>query len=445
MEGLWHRVKTFGPALLAYWVMTFFGLAAFSAVLLIRGGAGGEMFLLLGQLVMVTVVGQLAGHALGFLRPRLFIVLMLASLGCWIQVLLLIPMANGLTVIVWFMAPFTLASGFFAVRSRTEIFGAWVPVMYAVSASLVLINTDAKKLGSWHGGNKFAVWDLFNLAIIAGALLLFLIYLVARQAQSLSLWQDAARMSSVQASANYNPRARISWMTWGVIALLGVALTVGTAAAAPYLFRTADEEEGKEGKGGQGQGQGQGQGEQRGGEGGQGEGDSSENPMDNADMDKVSEGVRQVAQQGANLLMLLIMLLVGLVLIYFVFWRPMRRMAVMRHLERPAWPVPPTQRIQDMWRRALIALHDVGMEPRPTESVKHLAERAHATLSQRFGSAPTGVIEAAEIYSRVEYNIGVSPHDVIRMAASVELLTVYVENNLRWWEQLQNLYGGLKE
>jgi hypothetical protein len=162
-----------------------------------------------------------------------------------------------------------------------------------------------------------------------------------------------------------------------------------------------------------------------------------------ADWDKVQEGVKEAAKQGLNLLMLLLMLLIGVLIIYFVFWRPLRRVAVLRHLERPAWPVPATQRIQDLWRRAQIALRDLNIETRESETVEALAARAIEELRARFGQAPPGLGEAAQIYSQVQYNLGVTAQAQSRMAAAVELLTDYTEDKLTWWRQVQNLYRGL--
>ncbi len=461
LKNIKHFLATSGPSLLAYWAMTFYGLAAFSLVLVVEVGPAPELIMILMQFAAVTIVGQLIGHVMGYLRLRLPFVLMGVGMCCGVQTLSTPALAAvPYLAVIWFMAPFTLASGFLAIRHRKEIFGAWIPLMYSVGASVILINIDGDKLSRWMAGDKYAVWNVVNLTIIAGALLLFVIYMVTRQAQSLSMWQDAALQPSQRPTGmgpmgddgrKYNPRARISCMTWIVIAVLAAFVTIGTAAVAPYLFRTAEQDQGDgKGKGGQGDGKGQqrdGKGQPRDGDGKgqQNQGDGQQSQQPDPDMDKVSEGVKRMAQQGFDLLVMLLILLVALILIYFIFWRPARRMATIRHLESPAWAVPSTQRIKDLWRRALISLHDVGVEPRRTESVEEMADRAEAYLTKKYGAAPSGLQEAAEIYSRVQYSIGVGSEDLIRMAASVDLLTEYVDNRLTWWQQLGNLYGGLKD
>lgn len=446
---LWHWVKTSAPALAAYWALTFYGLFVFSGVILVLDpGAAGEIMLILAQLWAVTVVGQVAGHVLGYLRPRLWVVWIIVGVTCgaWFAVspgLLAVPWV----VVAWFFLPFALGSGFLAIRHGTEVFGTFMPVVYSIGACIVLLNRDAEKLAAWKGGEKYAVWDAVNIAILAGCLLIFIIYMVARQSQSLTHWQEGAQAPlRAGVPVAYKPRARVSWLTWVLVAGLAFVVTVGTALLSPFLFRTG-EQEGDGGGGGQQQQPSDGDGGGR--EPGDGEPYDGE-PQDgkdkikppDADWDKVGEGIKKAAQAGFDLLTFLLMILVGLLLIYFVFWRPARRVALLRHLERPAWPVPTTERIHDLWRRALIALRDLDIETKDSETVEDVARRATQELAKRHGQPPTGLVEAAEIYSRVNYDLGVNPEDTAKMAASVELFTDYTEGNSPWWKQLRNLYRG---
>jgi len=157
----------------------------------------------------------------------------------------------------------------------------------------------------------------------------------------------------------------------------------------------------------------------------------------------MKEGVKEAAKQGISLLGLLLILLLCVVLIYLLFWRPIKRLAVLRHLENPAWAVPATQRIQDLWRRVQIGLNDAGVELSSAIPADLLADHASNILAKQFGTPPPGLIEAAEIYTRVHYNIGVQPNDLTEMAAAVELFTSYIDDKLSSGEQIQALYRGL--
>lgn len=443
MKHIWHKLKTLAPSLIAYWLLTAYGVFTFSAVLFLLF-PGPELLLVILQLVAVTVVGQLAGHVLAFLRPRLWVVLILLGSSCFVQTLLTAAIVSvPQLALAWFLAPFAVGSGFLAIRSRTEIFGAWMPVMYSVGACLLLVNSSGEKLAAWEAGAKYAIWDVATVGILAGALLLFLSYLVARQSQSLSLWQEAAQAPPDPARAhqklpeNYKPRARVSWPTWILVAGLAFVLTIGTALAAPYLFRTGPPED----KGGKQSGQRDPKPDKQEPREPKQKKPSDMKPPD-VDWDKIQEGVQKAAKQGANLLMLLLIFLVGVLLIYFVFWRPLRRVAVLRHLERPAWPVPATERIQNLWRRATIALADLEIQVKEADTADGLALRASRELEERYGKPPAGLHEVASIYSRVQYSIGVTAEDQSRMAAAVELLTEYTEDKQTWWQQVKNLYRG---
>ncbi|MEL6180972.1 MAG: hypothetical protein AAFS10_18570, partial [Myxococcota bacterium] len=412
-DRLIHRLKTSGRATLAYWLMTFYGLAVFSGVVLFML-PGPEVAMILLGFVLGTIVGQVLGNGFALLKPRWWVVAMTVSTCCGMlsvapMAAIAIPAAGPMLLAAWFILPFAITSGFCAIRYRMEIFGAWIPLMYSVGGALVWINVSPDKLAAWHTGSKWAIWDMVTVPILAGALLLFIIYLVMRQSQALSLWQDSTQMPDTPGTPRrYKPRARISWTTWGCIGVLALALTITTAAVSPYLFRTGSGD--KEG-GGQSRGDGEprsGRGEPQEGEPEPKEEEEEADPFEapDADWDKVREGIEEAARQGFNLLMMLIILLIVVVLIYLLFWRPIQRLAVLRHLENPAWAVPATQRIQDLWRRVHIALHDAGVELSASEPAERLAERAGAVLAKQFGEPPPGLDEAAAIYTRVHYNIG---------------------------------------
>ena len=177
MKGVLHWLKNAGRPLLAYWVMTGFGLTVFSVVATVLK-PGPELIPILGSFALATVVGQVLGNALGYLRPRFWLAFVLIAFSCFVELLItpalaalgpLAPFAG----IIWFMMPFTILSGFFAVRNRMEIFGAWIPTMYAVAGAVMIINAKGK-VAAWKM-SKWAVWDVVTIPILAGAILFFVI------------------------------------------------------------------------------------------------------------------------------------------------------------------------------------------------------------------------------------------------------------------------------
>jgi hypothetical protein len=493
MKGLLHWIKNAGRPLLAYWLMTAFGLTVFSIVATVLN-PGPELIPILGSFWLATLLGQVLGNGLGYLRPRFWIATLLIAFSCLIEVLIspalaaLGPLAP-FAFIVWFMLPFTILSGFFAVRNRMEIFGAWIPTMYAVGGAVMIINAKGK-VAAWKM-SKWAVWDVVTVPILAGAILFFVVYLVMRQAQSLSLWQESVdlRMPSLTAAARYKPRARISWMTWGCVGALAILLTCSTAVVSPFLFRTATSEDGKgggdgkngDGKGGDGKGadgkgadgkgggkgadgkgggkgangngggkggsgggkggSGGGGGGDGGGGGGAGDGDPMEAPE--PDWDKTKEGAAQAAQAGLQLLLLLLLLLLIALIFAACGYRPSRREALLRHLESPTVRVAPSKRVENLWRRAVIALSDIGIKSTVAEPASALAARAVLELKARYGQAPEGLIEAAAIYTRVHYNLGIEAEDDFQMASNVNRVTRFVGTRLDFWAKAKNYYRAI--
>jgi hypothetical protein len=75
-----------------------------------------------------------------------------------------------------------------------------------------------------------------------------------------------------------------------------------------------------------------------------------------------------------SLLRLLFTLLVIVPLVHVVL-RPLRRLVVLRHLQRPLWPESADQRVSNLWHLMLVGLKDAGFRTHDHEQPQELAAR----------------------------------------------------------------------
>lgn len=149
------------------------------------------------------------------------------------------------------------------------------------------------------------------------------------------------------------------------------------------------------------------------------------------DVERAAERGAAVAKAGFFVMVALVSLLALLLLALAVFFRPLKRAVLLRHLERPLWHTPPTRRVENLWLRALIALEDLGFAPSATETPQQTAERARATFAERYGEVPAGVDAAASIIERVEYaGRGLSVDEEAKMRAAVTALLAWAGRHL---------------
>jgi len=425
--GLLATLREARWSLLTWWLLGLFGAIALTVVVVLTDDdADRDLHLLLIHLGIGG--GMLLGNLVAFLRLRAWPMTLIAAAFGGVAYLMATAELPEEILVPALLAAVVFFPATQVLRSHREILATWAPLLYSTGAILVWAD-DHEYDVAWHEGQKWAIWDGVSLGILGGALFLFLLYLVARQIMVMRLWQLGPRSTRHEATS---PSAGLPWATWLVGVLLLAVLTASTAVAAPYLFRSGPGDRDGDGHTGPADGPPEpAEPDPVEGEGGSGFGQ------------QLVEQLKRVASQGIDWLELVLGLLVCLLLIRFLLYPPIRRLATLRHLERPAWPVPATRRIQDLWRRALIALTDAGLTLSPSEPACALAARARSELGARFGAPPPGALEAASIYERVEYQLAaVQKDDLTRMAAAVDLVVEYVDGHLDRAAQVKNLYRG---
>lgn len=437
----WLDAKALAVPLAAYWGALGIGMALFLAVVVLMTNQGPQDLFLMASLVGGCAISVALGQALALLRLRTWTILAIGSVS-WGALLLAAGVAietvgedlAGPLIILLFLGPFWALAGVWSLRTQGALLATWAPLMWLVVRILVI----AENRGSaqnWFDGNKWAVWDVLTAPVLLLGVVLMLIYLVSRELHRLHRWRfgpggpDLPRTERLDSAR----RSRLGIGCGGVLALamLALVLTVATALVAPYLWRTAPEDEGDPNHQSQSQSEQPSEGkeqpnqdsQQDSGDGqGQGDGEAEEKTP----QERMQEALRQGAAAVVNLLLLLLLALAILV----VFGPPIRRQLLLTHLRRSFWPVPPTREIEQSWRLVELVLADHGVHRQPQETRLALAERAKAELDD-MDHLP--LERCAEVADRVTYGLGLRPDDsmMARRAAEMAFQTL--------WERLSEL------
>jgi hypothetical protein len=118
---------------------------------------------------------------------------------------------------------------------------------------------------------------------------------------------------------------------------------------------------------------------------------------------------------------------VALLLLLLLIGPPLRRAFLLRHLEKPLWPVSPTSRVMNLWRRALAGLAVLDLAPEAGETPGDFARRARAEVNGTLGCDAPGLLEAAAIVEKLDYagrGLGAGDEQTMRDAVRTLLATI---------------------
>lgn len=406
--SVWQALKEAAVPVLVYQAAIVFSFLAFCGAVLVSEGidAGGIVILIV--LGVTTVAGVITGQVLAFLRVRTWI-LILAGAGCWVMsfaigmaMAALGEVAAIVALAIW-LFPIALTGGLWSLETHRALWSTWLPLLYS-TAAVIIWSENMGNAERWFAGQKWALWDIVTIVILAVTIVLVLFYLLARETHRLALWRrgpTAPLAPTLQEKGAARPRLTIL-STFLLLGMAGV-LTIATAVLSPYFWRT-----------GPGDREGQTQGEPT-----EQPSDPPPEPGDSEFLKKLGEALEKMAQQAVEAgekaggtictaLSLLILAALGAL----VGYRPLKRLFTVRHLRDPFWSIPPTGRIENGWRLVEIALADAGVYPRPGEDAAGLARRAAPVLAKLSPVEVHGLEDAAEVADRVRFGLGVGDRDV---------------------------------
>jgi hypothetical protein len=452
-----ENARAIAAPLLVYQVFLALMFGCFSAAALYDEPTA-ESAGFLGAFGLVTFTSVAAGQVLAILRVRPWVGWLIWGLtwtmGWGLGIFAAATGAAPLMIVVFiylFLGPMFLMGGIYSLHTNRALFAVWVPLMYATGTAIVVAESTGK-VDNWHAGSKYAIWDVFTFGVLALSVVLLLAYLVARETHRLHLWRRSARgpLMAVQAETG-KARPRLSLVGWLMLGVLAVGLAGASAIAAPYLWRTGPGD--KEGDGGGGQGQedpkekqpkdgkqGKGKGKQGKGKN-KGKQTAGEQALEK--VEELGEEMGPALQQGLDLLTTLLTMLVLFLLALLVFYRPVKRLLLIRHLRRPFWRTAPTARIEQGWRLVEIAFADAGVHSRGSEPAASLCRRGAPVLAAMAQVEVHGLPDAAEVRDRVAYGLGVHPEDVVLMERVADWAFDTVWERLGDRGQLRAMYRGL--
>ena len=406
------------PVLVSYALFSLWGVGCFMvSIFLGKGGlsfAPGSILAVFGVLI-AAAIGHVIGNLLGLagfrLGPVIVVFIVSIIVGTYAGV------ALGPYAVFPVIAVFAALGGYLGIGSRLDVVAAWYPLSFAVGAAVMWMNAHGA-IATFATGQKHALWDPFTLVCLGGAVFFMLVFLATRSALGLTVWQEVGRPRG----PGIDPGEGVAVARPGrgsfLVLFFMTAIVLGTTAlVSPYLFRTAHDDSAKDKSEQHDQSQEQKQKPQKGHDG---EGDEENNGDDGKGIEQLEDLLKLALKVFLGLLVLALILLF---LVYGVL-PPFRRRFLLKHLMTPLWPVAPTARVMNLWRRGLSALALVDIEPAPGEPPTELARRAERELQPLLPGPTPGLAVAAGIVEKIHYaGRGLGPGEEQAMrAAIVELL-----------------------
>lgn len=393
------RTLTFGESfkkarfpLLAFWILSVGGLFTMVATIIgLEGGPPNDFETLL-SFVFGSIFGLGCGNLLGLLRVRFWLNIVFGVVNWILLVAFATAGGAGFEVVMlgWIGFLFGFGCGHLALSHRFGLAAAWLPILCWVGSIMIYLN-DYSRVVQWEQ-SKLSAWMPIPLFFLACLVVLLLWYMAAKETHRLALWEllggapwKRTLIRAVKPRVRLHPR--------GVAAILALSAIVFVAGAviSPYLWRTGRGD--REAHHPQAQ-----------------EPDEPRIDPSNYDWDGVANAIRRMIKEvedSASSILPFVPL--------FLLNRPIRRLARMRHWSKPLWRVPPTQRVKNLWRLVRLGVTDDGWRPRAGTSVQDVVDQVQARAQKTGAARSSSVTEAAEIYGRVRYGLGIRPDDVPRL------------------------------
>ncbi|OJY30793.1 MAG: hypothetical protein BGO98_28925 [Myxococcales bacterium 68-20] len=405
------------PAL-AYLAFTALGSLALILTSAFYSRGSGKDVVIFALGTAAGLVGVLLGQLIAVLRMRALPVFIAAgicvALAVWVMSFTNPPGGEYIQVPFVFFC-FAFPCGLLSLMHRWELFASFWPAASWIGGVFLILNEE-NRVGAWEE-NKVSAWLPVPLLYLGCFLVLLLLYLAAKQAARIEMWQALSGAAARRISKAETTKQRVSALPRkNLVPLLVVAALLfgGTAILAPYLWRT-----------------------------GKGNRESHSEPREHDDRppregpDFDGEGIVRQMQKLANAAKETLPKLWPL-LFLVVLYRPTKRALLLTHLKTPIVPAPPSERIDNLWEYVRIAAEDAGVVPTSADSVEQLMVRIRVTKR-----ASPALESAAEIYMRTRYGFTVQPGDALAMRGHASEAATALRKDLGVWVTVKNLWRPL--
>jgi hypothetical protein len=436
----------------AYWVLLIFSFLIFAlAVLSTSQNFDGEDIAILLGFFGVTSLGCALGQLAALLRFREIVGLIHCAVVLFFGTMLItsnvLPEELMIPIGMYmFLGNIMFFGGMWSLQAGRAIFASWPPILFSIGSIIIIINDSPERLATWKSGAKWMVWNTTSLLGFLIVTLLLISYLVIRENLRVFRWRNGPRTTiASEEILQSESKARISMRGWVSLLTLSCFLSVGVAFLSPYLWQTAPRDSG----------------------------DKKVESFEEFDCNNYSgcspppecretsersqqdkrekqpspkqgstEQIKQILEQVGQFLWILMWMLILLVLAYFVFGGPMRRIFYVRHYREPLWPISTTKKIENQWDLIRISLADLGVYGKRGDSAVALAQEAIPRLKEVTGNTRRipGLLAAAQIRDRVVFGLGVGAEDAQKMNENSNWVYDSVWNRLGNMNQIKALY-----
>lgn len=363
------------------------------------------------------LVGVVLGQTLAIFRLRALPVFVVTGICVAFAVWMLSfgqpPGGEYLGIAIFFFL-FAFPCGLLSLMHRWELFASFWPAVGWIGGVFVILNEE-NRVHDWEQ-NKVSAWLPVPLVFLGCFLVLWLLYLAAKQAARVEMWQalsGAAARRIAKAETRKDRVRALPRKNLLAIVVVAALLFAGTAVLAPYLWRTGkgDHESHNETT------------------------EREPRPREGPDFD--GEGIARQLQKLANAAKNTLPKLWPLLLLLLLY-RPAKRAMLLSHLKTPLVPTPPSERIDNLWEYIRIAAEDAGVVPTSADSVEQLMARIRT--SNRGSPA---LEQAAQIYVRTRYGFTVQRGDALAMRGHATEAAGALRKGLGVWVTVKNLWRPL--
>ncbi len=403
-----------------YGAFTFFGFAAFflSIVAYDHGSKAFEVF----AAVTAGFAGVLCGQLVALLRFRTIPVLIVGSFSVFVAVMVGIyanaNLPSFLGIAIFFFC-FAFPSGMLSLHHRFELLGVFWPAIGWIGSVMIILNEEGRA-STWEK-SKVGAWLPIPLILLALFLLGLLLFMASKQAMRVSNWQalSGATERRVKMRAE-NQISAIPKKNLLPILIATALLFAFTAVISPYLWRTGKgDRDGKNGAKGDDTGQ-------------VDENKPGPKPPD-IDGEAIAKAMQSAASSAAAAAHTLWPLL-----LFALFYRPIKRAALTSHLKTPIFPTPPSERIDNLWEYVRIAAQDAGAVCASSDSVDDFVRRA-----KEKGTSSPELEEAARIYERTRYGFVVARGDGLAMKRVSVPAARVLRKEMTTWDTVKSFFRPL--